>query len=249
MGKLAGKRVLVVGGTRGLGKTIAERAHREGADVMVLGRDVTSAIGLVGALPGLKSLTRDATDENVPGIAFATHLPDILVLTAGAIPPVQPLQSLSWEEFSVNWEADVKASFLFCREALRRPLNPGSSVFLIASGAAIGGSPISGGYAGAKRMQMFMAKYAQKEADRLDLKLRFVALAPARIMPETGVGQTAVAGYARYLGMSPDQFLASLTDRQTPDDVADQLIRLCTGERSLPGSVALVTGSGLQPVD
>jgi len=58
MGRLAGKRVLVVGGTRGLGKTIAERAHREGADVLVLGRDVESAIRLVGALSGIKSLPR-----------------------------------------------------------------------------------------------------------------------------------------------------------------------------------------------
>jgi NAD(P)-dependent dehydrogenase (short-subunit alcohol dehydrogenase family) len=57
-------------------------------------------------------------------------------------------------------------AFLFCREALRAPLAPGSVVVIISSGAGLGGSPISGGYAGAKRMQMFLAKYCQAESDR-----------------------------------------------------------------------------------
>lgn len=53
----------------------------------------------------------------------------------------------------MNWEIDTKMAFLFCREALKSPLAPGSVVAIIFSGAGSGGSPISGGYAGAKRVQ------------------------------------------------------------------------------------------------
>jgi hypothetical protein len=109
--------------------------------------------------------------------------PNVLVVCGGARPPGRPIQELTWEEFSVNWNTDVRMSFAFCREALRAPLPAGSTVILISSGAALGGSPISGGYAGAKRTQMFIANYAQKESDRLNLA--------ARIMPETGLSQFA----------------------------------------------------------
>src|SRR5262249_54484291 len=74
----------------------------------------------------------------------------------------------------------------------RRPLPRGTMIISISSGAAIGGSPISGGYAGAKRMQMFLANYAQKESDRLGLDLRFLAVTPMRPMVDTEGGRAAV---------------------------------------------------------
>ncbi len=118
--------------------------------------------------------------------------PDILVLCGGAFPPAAPLHQLSWQEFAVNWETDVKIAFEFCKAALSRPLPAGASVILISSDAAFAGSPNSGGYAGAKRTQIFIANYSQKESDRLGLGLRFAALAP-RMMPDTDLGKHAVA--------------------------------------------------------
>jgi hypothetical protein len=41
--------------------------------------------------------------------------------------------------------------------ALNQPLKPGSRVLVVSSGAAENGSPMSGGYGGAKRMLWFMA--------------------------------------------------------------------------------------------
>jgi short-subunit dehydrogenase len=70
----------------------------------------------------------------------------------------------------------------FSKAAPSEPLPGGASVILISSGAALAGSPNSGGYAGAKRTQLFIANYSQKESDRLGLGLRFSAVAP-RIMP------------------------------------------------------------------
>jgi hypothetical protein len=55
-------------------------------------------------------------------------------------------------------------SLLFSQAALTTPLPAGTTIMLISSGAALGGSSLSGGYAGAKRTQMFLADYAQKES-------------------------------------------------------------------------------------
>jgi hypothetical protein len=63
----------------------------------------------------------------------------------------------------------------------------GATVILISSGAAFAGSPLTGGYAGAKRTQVFMANYSQKESDRLKLGLHFMTLAP-RIVTDTELG-------------------------------------------------------------
>jgi len=154
---------------------------------------------------------------------------------------------LTWEEFAVNWETDVKMTFSFCREALRLPLAPGATVIVISSGAALGGSPISGGYAGAKRTQMFIANYAQKESDRLRLGVRFFALAPACIMPDTELGRFAVESYARYLGISPVEFVHGMSSRQTPEDVANATAEVATHFTDCSGSAFTISGEGLTP--
>jgi NADP-dependent 3-hydroxy acid dehydrogenase YdfG len=170
-----------------------------------------------------------------------------LVLCGGAFPPIVPLHEQTWREFAVNWETDVKIAFHFCKAALSQPLPPGTSIVLISSGAAIAGSPISGGYAGAKRTQMFIANYGQKESDRLGLGLRFIALAP-RIMPDTELGKHAVAGYSRYLGMSAAEFIQSMGSPPTSSDVATAVIGLVTNPERSHGNAFIVSGKGLEAV-
>lgn len=244
MGSLQGQNVVVVGGSRGVGRAIVEAALGEGATVLAVARGAAALAQLCREAPGVKTLAIDATKDSAPDQVFAALAPDVLVICAGAIVPAAPVHEQSWEAFSVNWEADVKASFLFCKAALRGPLKPGTRVVLISSGAALsGGPPNSGGYAGAKRMQMFLAGHSQKESERLGLNLRFMALAPARIMPETGVGKAGVAGISAYLGVKPADLLAGMTDMQTPADVGRAVVALATGQSQ--GSSFVVSGSGL----
>jgi len=244
---LASKNVVIVGASRGVGRAIARRMAAEGAHVLAVGRTQASLEQLGRELPGTQTLSIDAAAEAAPSRVFAALRPDLLVLCGGARPPVRPIHELTWEEFAVNWETDVRISFAFCREALRLPLPPGATVIVISSGAALGGSPISGGYAGAKRTQMFIANYAQKESDRLKLGVRFFALAPARIMPETELGRFAVEGYARYLGISPAEFVEGMSSRQTPEDVANATTELATKSADFRGSVFTISGEGIAP--
>ncbi|TIS55302.1 MAG: SDR family oxidoreductase [Mesorhizobium sp.] len=246
MGSLQGQNVVVVGGSRGVGRSIAEAALGEGATVLAVARGEQALAEFAWETSGIKTLAVDATVDSAPDQVFAALEPDVLVICAGALPPAAPVHELSWEAFSANWETDVKASFLFCRAALRRPLKPGSRIVLISSGAALsGGPPFCGGYAGAKRMQMFLAGYSQKESDRLGLDLRFMDLAPMRIMPGTGVGKAGIDGFENYAGIRPADFIAAMADMQTPADVGRAVVALATGKSQ--GSSFMVSGSGLAP--
>jgi NAD(P)-dependent dehydrogenase (short-subunit alcohol dehydrogenase family) len=209
MPQLTNKNVVVIGGSGGVGRRIVEAGIRNGARVLAVARQEAPLRQLIQQVPGVEALSLDAADEGAPAKVFDVLPPDILVVSAGALPPAAPLFKQSWREFAVNWETDVKIAFHFCKAALSRPLPAGSSVILIASGAAFAGSPNSGGYAGAKRTQIFMANYSQKESDRLGLGLRFMALAP-RIMPDTELGKHAVAGYSRYLRILAADFVQSM---------------------------------------
>ncbi|RVA29315.1 SDR family NAD(P)-dependent oxidoreductase [Mesorhizobium sp. M7D.F.Ca.US.004.03.1.1] len=244
MGSLRGQNVVVVGGSRGVGRSIVEAAFSEGATVLAVARGVADLKELSWEMSGVKTLAADATQDTAPDAVFAALQPDVLVICAGALAPSAPIPDQSWQDFSANWDMDVKASFLFCKAALKGRLKPGSRVVLISSGAALsGGPPNSGGYSGAKRMQMFLAGHSQKEADRLGLGLRFMALVPMRIMAGTGVGQGGIEGISAYLGISPSDFLASMTDVQTPADVGRAVVTLAGGK--LSGVSFAVSGSGL----
>ena len=244
---LMGKKVVVIGGSRGVGRRIVEGVVRNGARVLAVARQQDRLRQLAHEVPGAEVLPLDAADEAAPSKVFDVLRPDILVLCAGAFPPAAPMHQQSWREFAVNWETDVKIAFHFCKAALSRPLPAGSSVVLISSGAALAGSPNSGGYAGAKRTQMFMANYGQKEADRLGLGLRFLALAP-RMMPDTELGKHAVAGYSRYLGISAADFIKSMASPPTSTDVATAVIELVTNEDRSRGDAFIVSGRGLEAV-
>jgi NAD(P)-dependent dehydrogenase (short-subunit alcohol dehydrogenase family) len=247
MSLLTGKNVVVIGGSRGVGWRIVETTTGNGARVLAVARREGPLRQLAQEVPGAAILPLDATDEGAPAKAFGLLQPDILVLCAGAFPPAAPLHELGWQEFAVNWEADVKIAFHFFKAALLRPLPAGALVMAISSGAALAGSPISGGYAGAKRTQIFMANYSQKESDRLGLGLRFVALAP-RIMPDTELGRHAVAGYSRYLGISAADFVQGMASPPTASDVATAVVELVTNPDPSKDNVFIVSGKGLEAV-
>jgi NAD(P)-dependent dehydrogenase (short-subunit alcohol dehydrogenase family) len=174
------------------------------------------------------------------------YQPQNLILVAGAPPPMRPLQHQTWETFSVNWHTDVKISFHWLRQALVAPLPSGSRVVVVSSGAALAGSPLSGGYAGAKATQRFLTAYAQDEATRAGLGITFTALLP-KIAPQTGVGGPAVQAYAARAGQSEQEYLQPQGGPLTPEIVGQAIVELVTG----PGpdqDAYLLTAAGLRPL-
>jgi NAD(P)-dependent dehydrogenase (short-subunit alcohol dehydrogenase family) len=244
---LEGKNMVVIGGSRGIGRRIVEAGIRSGSQVLAVARQEAPLRQLADEVPSVEILAQDATEEGAPAKVFDVLTPNILILGGGVFPPAAPIQEQSWRQFSANWENDVKIAFNFCKAALSRPLPTDASVVLLSSCAALAGSPLSGGYAGAKRTQIFIANYSQKESDRLGLGLRFMAIAP-RIVPETDLGKHAITGYSRYLGISADDFVRGMAAPPTACIVATAVIELVLNpDRSL-GDVFIVSGKGLEAV-
>src|SRR6516164_215722 len=244
---LTGKKIVVIGGSRGVGRRVVEVAIGNGARALAVARQEGPLRQLAQEVPGAEVLSLDATDEAAPAKVFEVLQPDVLVLSAGAVPPAAPFHEQNWQEFRVNWETDVKIAFHFCKASLTRPLAAGASVILISSGAALHGSPISGGYAGAKRTQIFIQNYSQKESDRLRLSIRFIALAP-RMMPDSEIGKHAVDGYSLYLRISKAEFVQGIESPPTASDVATAAIELVTNPDPSKGNVFVVWGKGLEAV-
>jgi 3-oxoacyl-[acyl-carrier protein] reductase len=86
----------------------------------------------------------DAGAATVAASLLDRYEPDAVILVAGATPHMRPLQQQTWEAFSVNWETDVRIAFHWLREAVLKPLWPGSRVVVFSSGAALSsnGSPL-----------------------------------------------------------------------------------------------------------
>jgi NAD(P)-dependent dehydrogenase (short-subunit alcohol dehydrogenase family) len=219
---LKDKTIVVTGGSRGLGLGLVEALVDRGAKVTVVARD-QAALDAVKQRFGVAVISADVSEEGAAQRILADVRPEVLVLNAGATPRMGPLDQVSWADFTVTWEADVKAGLYWLQAALNLPLNPGSRVLVGSSGAAINGSPLSGGYAGAKHMLRLMAKYANGIAKQKELGIRFQAILPMQIIGGTGVGDEAARAYARSLGLELEAYLgrfgAPLPPRQFGDVV------------------------------
>lgn len=244
--RLRDKNVVVIGASRGLGRSIVAAVSAEGARVLAVARKPEPLKQLAAEFPGVRILALDATEEGAPAKVFETLAPDVVVVCAGAIPHMAPLVEQTWEQFSRNWNSDVKLSLLFSQAALTTPLPESATVILMSSGAAVNGSPLSGGYAGAKRMQMFLAHYAQQESDRLHLGLRFLALVPGGMIPTTELGKVAVEAYASSLGLSTADFLKNREVQPTAEDVAKAVVECASDPQERAGKAFLVTGAGVK---
>jgi NAD(P)-dependent dehydrogenase (short-subunit alcohol dehydrogenase family) len=245
MTQLINKIALVTGGSQGLGRGIVEVLTAEGAKVWAIARDARRLDLLKREVKGVQTLVADVTDPQTASQALREIRPDILVLNAGATPTMMPVHEQSWEQFARVWETDVKATFYFGKEALLRPMAPGSVVVIVSSGAASGGSPLSGGYAGAKRMQWFLAQYLQQESDTLHLGIRFVALLPKQIIGATELGHTAASAYAAQQGISEQAFLERFGPPLTPEDVGRGVVALLTDKAHQDGIAFGITSHGL----
>src|SRR5262249_14429670 len=164
MSHLKGKKVIVIGGSRGFGRGIVQALAAEGATVHALARTAADLDRLQREVDGVQTCIADVTDPDLAARILREVRPNILVLNAGAPPSTQPSYEQLWEEFSCNWEPDVKATFHFCKEAFSMPQTPVSTVIVVSSGAATAGNvQMVGSYASAKRMQWFLAHSFQDE--------------------------------------------------------------------------------------
>jgi NAD(P)-dependent dehydrogenase (short-subunit alcohol dehydrogenase family) len=245
MSGLSGRTTLVVGASRGLGRGIARAFAEAGAAVVAVARTGPALAELAATSANIRTEVADAAEETVAGSLLDQYQPQVLILVAGANPVMRPLQDQTWETFSVNWHTDVKIAFTWLREALLQPLPPGSRVVVVSSGAAINGSPASGGYAGSKATQRFIAGYAQDESRRAGLDITFTAVLP-RMTPFGEVGRRGIRGYAARGGQTEEAYLEQLGEVLTPELAGSTLVDLVRADPATIAPGYLLTAAGLQ---
>jgi NAD(P)-dependent dehydrogenase (short-subunit alcohol dehydrogenase family) len=226
--ELSGSTALVTGASRGFGRAIAIALSQAGAHVVGVARDRPLLDDLHAQLGDIfRPVVADATDPVIAGQLLDQYRPRTLVLNAGASPLARPLHHHTWQTFSRNWEVDVRQAFNWTREALLLPLEPGSVVVTLSSGAALRGSPLSGGYAGAKATIRFVSASAAAESERAQLGIRFTSVLPG-LTPATQLGAAAVAAYAAREGMDVGAFLERggpvLTAEQVGKSIAELVL-------------------------
>jgi NAD(P)-dependent dehydrogenase (short-subunit alcohol dehydrogenase family) len=219
-----------------------------GAEVCALARDPQPLAEVERGSEGrIRAATGDAADPAVCARLLDEVKPEVVVLIAGASPHLAPLHEQTWESFSMNWNADVKIAFHWLRALLNAPMGSGGQVVVFSSGAALRGSPLSGGYAGAKATVRFIAEYAAEESRRARLGIRVATILP-KLSPATDLGRPAVEAYARRAGRSVEEFLAKMGPPLTPPLAGAAVVRLLT-DRSLDAQIAFtLDATGLAPI-
>jgi hypothetical protein len=235
------KSVVVTGGSRGLGLGLVEALVNHGAKVTVVARQ-SDALSAVRSRLGVATVAADIRDEAAAQRIIADVRPDILALNAGAKPTMGRLDQISWADFTAPWEHDVKAGLHWLQAALNLPLKPGSRVLVVSSGAAVGGSPLSGGYGGAKRMLWFMAKYANRVSAQRGLDICFQTIIPRQMILGTGIGDTAASAYAKALAIEPEAFVTRFGAPMPPRVFGENVIAVLSDPKQAEGFAFGLTG-------
>ena len=245
--ELAGATALVTGAGRGFGRGIATALSSAGAQVVGVARDRAALEEVRAALgESFTPVTADATDPIVAGQLTDAYRPVILVLNAGATPLPRPIQHHTWQTFSRNWDSDVQHVFNWVREALLAPLAPGSTVVTLSSAAALRGSPLSGGYAGAKAAIRWLTAYAAEESARDKLGINFVSLLP-QLTPATALGAVFAAAYAARQGTDTATSTGGPGPMLTPEQAGRAITELAA-DPSYRENAYLLTAAGLRPL-
>ncbi len=196
---IEGEQIVVTGGSRGLGLGIVQAllARRARVTVLARNRKYLTELSKLGATVRVG----DATDAALIDDIVTEVNPSVLILNAGAIPVMAPLDEQTWDTFCAVWNTDVRAGLYGIQAAIKTPLPRGSRVIIVSSGAAMHGAPLSGSYSGAKRMLWFMAEYANAIAKERELRIHFQVLVLLQMVDTELIRQVAGA-YATRQGIS-----------------------------------------------
>ncbi len=252
---LAGCRVLVTGGSKGIGLACAKAFVAEGARVAVVSRSEAHLATARAACPGIVTVAADLSDADaalsaVEQIETALGGIDVLINSAGAAVRTAP-DDLT----PAAWRAAMEAKFLTCihvidpvvkRMASRRS---GVIVTIVGNGGKVASpSHLPGGAANAALMLATVglaATYASQG-------LRILALNPGLTLTDRLTA--GMQAEAKRLGVTPDEALRRVTDQipmgrlAEPEEVAAVALFAASPRASYLTGVVITMDGASSPI-
>lgn len=246
---LHGRRAVVTGGGRGLGKAIASRLAESGADLLIgdIDRDLAvTAARQLAERHGVKALgvAMDVTDGGSVAAAADRAVADlggldIWVNNAGIFPAVSVLEMSeeTWDQvFSVN----ARGVFLGAREAARRIAAAGTGgviVNIVSTAGFRGSAPGLAAYVGSKHATRGVTRELALEL--APLGIRVLGVAPSYVPTEGNTAASAAAVDGPEPSSTHLMFTSPVGRVGVPDDIA-RVVLFCASDLS-----AFMTGSTL----
>jgi NAD(P)-dependent dehydrogenase (short-subunit alcohol dehydrogenase family) len=128
-GVLDGQTVVVIGGSSGIGLETARSARREGADVIITGRD-RDRLARAGTEVGATTVAFDALDFDRLGRFFGELTPIDHVLVSGSGPYYAPLAEFDFEAGRHDVDAHLWLQVHVAKQAATK-VRPGGSLLFI----------------------------------------------------------------------------------------------------------------------
>jgi NAD(P)-dependent dehydrogenase (short-subunit alcohol dehydrogenase family) len=253
MGRLLGKRCVIIGGTTGLGRAAARRFLEEGARLVIAGRSAEKAADALAELSPLGTVDYfpcDAAQEEQVAQLFSDAAGflgglDVLYHVAGISGRRHgdgPLHECSLDGWHATIEANLTSTFLTNRAAVRLFLAQGAGGVVLNMASVLGFDPSprhfgTAAYAATKGGIIALSRLAA--ASYAEAGVRVNVIAPALIdtpMSARACGDPAIRHY-----LQTKQPLAGGPGRA--EDCADTAVFLCSDEaRLITGAVVPVDG-------
>jgi len=209
MGKLDGKVACITGGTRSIGRAMAEAFIAEGAKVVVNGRDEAKGHRCLVELDVGDSAaffagdaSKQATVEGLIDFTIEKYGKlDICCLNSGGVLMTAPVAQMTDEEWALEVDWNLNHVFWGMRRALQHMI-PRESGRIIVTSSVEGklGKPGIPGYAATKHAVNGLVKAAAREVGTLGITVNAIlpGLIETDIVRETGPDSAIAMGFDGY---------------------------------------------------
>jgi NAD(P)-dependent dehydrogenase (short-subunit alcohol dehydrogenase family) len=236
--ELAYKTVLVTGGTAGIGLACAQLVAREGASVIITGRDAERGKAAAAGIDGSVRFVRaDLSDiESVKSLVQQAGDVDILVNNAASFPAALTVDQ-EVASFEKTFDTNVRGSYFLTAGLVPGMLERGhGSIINVTSMVASKGVPGAGAYSASKAAVESLTRTWAAEFGSCGVRVNSVAPGP-----------TKTEGVEAEWGETNEELGRSLPLGRTakPEEIADAVLFLASPRSTfITGSTLHVDGGG-----
>ena len=249
--RLDGKVALITGGTSGIGRATAELFAREGAPVVVTGRDGRRGREVVEAIAGQGGTARFARadvrssedcERSVRETVDAFGRLDVLFNNAGLYIEHDAV-ACSPDEFALHVDTMLTGTFLMCHFALPVMIEQGGGAIVNnSSGWGLVGGEGAVAYCAAKGGVTLMTKAMAIDHGRHGIRVNAVCPGDTVTAMEKADAERKGWTWERYVEWASDRPLGRMGD---PEEVARAVLFLVSDDASfITGATLAVDGGG-----